>query len=296
MDNASVYAAPKRIFGKKRYFKEIFQQEYHFLFENSPLEIVDLTSVYDIESFEYFAIIRFSKITRRPIRSFSVRLFLYLDSPLPYKKLEVEYEIGKKKSKSRVLGDDVYIPIPEAYFKRLEILLDSVEYEDGERIKLGFSTDGVKEACHSEKIVEIDHSQTPSDTVEKYPAIVSPAFSDSAWICVCGQKNFENTECTRCSRGRETLLKMVADSGAHTFENDPYSFIQRSKKAALNSSRTRVEMDEDKEKLIEQQREKVEKREKYKEKMLMQALPRIVLYFAAGYLIYFLLQWLDMVR
>lgn len=297
MDNtASTHDYTKKILGKKRYFKQISREEFHFLFEDSPIELYDLTSVYDLESFEYFMRIRFTNTKERQVKRLEMRVFLYLDSPLPYKKINYTLEL-KKKSKGNIIGDDCYIKLPETYYKRYDIFIDEIEYRDGEILPLSLSTVRAPKENSVKNIKEIDASVTPYHKSEKYPAVIMPSFSDSLWICTCGQKNLNSdASCVRCERTRESLEEMVKKYESGEIERDRYSFVQRAKKAEHASARVQTEMTPEKEKLIEEQKIKVEKREKYKEKMIMQALPRIALYFAAGYLIYFLLQWLDVVR
>lgn len=281
----------KRVFGKKRYFKQIDKKEFHFLFDSSPLELDSAVEFYDIESFEYFLVINFSRVVPRRIASFKIRLFLYLDSPLPYKKITYTYNVPKKKISDKILGADDYIPIPETYFKRYEIFLDEVVWEDGEVQTVGCSTLDRKTVAPEKHITEIDAQITHSETSEKYPAVVMPQFSNNAWICTCSQKNTsEDTVCVRCSRERGNLEKMLEKT---EISKDSYSQYQRARKVEHITARTYEKTSEAKEKKIEAEIEKVEKREKYKDKMRVQALPRIVLYFVAGYLIYLFLRWVE---
>ena len=291
MDSTSQHDFAKRVFGKKRYFKQIGEREFHFLFDNSPLEIDKATEVYDIESFEYFLVIRFSRVMERLVRSFKIRLYLYLDSPLPYKKISYTYNVPKKKTSDRIYGDEDYIPIPEAYFKRYEIFIDEVEWLDGEKEALSVSTLDKKTPDNEKYIKEIDAEVTRSDTAEKYPAIVMPQFSDNAWICTCSQKNTSrDLACTRCSRSQEDVKKLLDTKKA---SGNQYSSYQRARKVEHISARTIEKTSEEKEQRIEAEIKKVEKREKYKDKIRVQALPRIALYFVAGYLIYLFLRWVE---
>lgn len=282
----------KRAFGKKRYFKEIGERSFNFLFGSSPLEIDRAVEFYDIESFEYFLVIHFSRVTKRLIRSFKIRLYLYLDSPLPYKKLTYTYNVSKKKLSDRILGTDDYIPIPETYFKRFDVFIDEVEWDNGEKETLSFSTLDKKTSPEEKHVAEIDAETTHSETAEKYPAVIMPQFSDNAWICTCSQKNAsQDAVCRRCSRERDKLEKMLEKT---EFLKSQYSGYQRARKAEHITARTFEKPNVEKEKRIEAEIEKVEKREKYKDKMKIQVLPRIALYFAAGYLIYLFLRWVEL--
>ena len=282
----------KRAFDKKRYFKEIGERKFNFLFDSSPLEIDRAVEVYDVESFEYFLVIHFSRVTKRLIRSFKIRLYLYLDSPLPYKKLTYTYNVGRKRMNDRILGQDDYIPIPETYFKRFEIFIDEVEWDNGEKETLNVSTLDKKTSPEEKHVAEIDAETTHSETAEKYPAVMMPQFSDNAWICTCSQKNTaQDDACIRCTRQRESLEKMLEKREA---SKSQYSLYQRARKAEHIAARTFEAPSEQREAEIEAEIRKVEKREKYKDKMRIQVLPRIVLYFASGYLIYLFLRWVEL--
>ena len=294
MDSVSQHDFTKRIFGKKRYFKQIGKKEFHFLFDKSPLELEEAVEVYDIESLEYFLSIHFARITDKLIRSFKIRLFLYLDSPLPYKKLTYVYSVNKKKMGERLLGADDYIPIPETYFKRYEIFIDEVTYEDGTVETLSCSTVDRHSAVRESHAAEMDSAITPSHKSEKHPAVIMPQFSEGAWICTCSQKNTSDHDaCKRCGRLKIDLEKMVLMKDNSEFTSDQYSFVQRAKRAEHILARTATQNTAEKETAIEDELKKVEKREKYKSRMVMQVLPRIALYFIAGYLIYLFLVWLE---
>ncbi len=287
----------KKLFGKKRYFKEISREEFHFLFEDAPVELFDLTNVYDVDSFEYFMMIRFSNISERAVKRLAIRIFLYLDSPLPYKKINYTYEFTKKNNKTKILGDNFYIDLPETYYKKYDIFIDEIEYYDGDCVSLSLSTLKTPKEQTIENIKDIDAIVTPYHKSEKFPAVIMPSFSESSWICTCGQKNLsEDASCIRCERTKESLLEMVKKYETGDYQKDQYSMLQRAKKADHTLNRMPKEEDPDKERLIEEQKIKVEKREKYKEKMILQALPRIALAIVAICVFYFLLQWLDLVR
>ncbi len=294
----NVTAVKNTRFSKKHYFKEIDRQEYHFLFKESPLEIIDAVSVYDIESFKYYLTLRFSRVTPLLIRSFSVRLFLYLDSPIPYKKLSYTYNVPKKKMRESIFGEGEYIPVPDTYYKRYEIFIDRVEFENSESVNLSLSSAvACESSCTKEQIASMDAEFTPSYKSENFPARVMPQFSQNAWICSCGQKNLDSdTECIRCSRLKERQKQMLEKSLVGSYSADAYSLFQRSRRADFNRAQRRETPDPAKEKQIENEIEKVERRERYKEKMKIQALPRFVLYFVLAYLVYLFIYWIGTLR
>lgn len=75
----------------------------------------------------------------------------------------------------------------------------------------------------------------------------------------------------------------------------PLSPEKRIQKAEFLKKRDDKGVDERKERIIEDEMKKVEIREKRKDRLKKEALPRIVLYFIIGYLIWFLLRFLEVV-
>ncbi len=147
----------------------------------------------------------------------------------------------------------------------------------------------------SKEIVAACELLEENETVkESYPAIILPQFTSNAWICCCSHKNPSDAEsCERCSRERDALMAIY--SGAHLTDvlrreaQGTASMTQRRRKGEFLDKKTPKTVDNAKERLIDEQIEKVEKREKYKDKMRVQALPRLVLYFVGSFLIYLLI-------
>ena len=286
---------------KKRYYKDIERAPFSFVFEDSPLELIDRTACYDIESFEYFLKVRMKNVSSRPIASVKVRISLYQSSNVPYKKINYVYKVkGNKKASSDIIGENDYIPLPESFYKSLDFTIVSVTFADGETLILNLSSSKkpkliAEQPSHIVTACElIDDSESIRD---KHPAIIFPQFGESAWICCCSHKNRAEAErCEVCTRGRDDLkeafsmenLNRVAYNEAHGVA----TMTQRRVKGEFLDKREPRVIDTQKENLIEEQKKKVEKRERYKDKMRIQALPRIALYFVLAYLLYFLLCWI----
>lgn len=287
---------------KKRYYKDIETVTFDFIYGDSPVELIDRTACYDIETFKYYLKVRLRNVSGREISQVQVRVDLYDGiSILPYKKLDHVYRIKrKKKEDTDIIGDNDYIPIPESYYKSLDINIISVTFEKGETVELGLSSmkkakrisdqpNHIITACEL-----VDDSEHLRDT---FPAIVMPEFGQTAWICSCSHKNpADAPECERCTRSRDDLKELYTvenlEKVAHEEAHGTLTMTARRVKSEFMERRDAKPIDEKKELLIEEQKEKVEKREKFKEKMRIQALPRIALYFVLAYLLYFILNWL----
>ena len=127
---------------KKRYYKDIDTQTFDFIYGDSPVELIDRTSCYDIETFKYYLKVRLRNVSGRDIASVKIRVDLYDGiSILPYKKLDYVYKVRKKKKENTdIIGDSDYIPIPESYYKSLDINIISVTFAKGETVELGLSS------------------------------------------------------------------------------------------------------------------------------------------------------------
>lgn len=287
---------------KKRFYKDIDTVTFDFLYGDSPVELIDRTSCYDIDTFEYYLKVRMRNVSGRDISEVEVRVDLYDGiSVLPYKKIEYTYKIkNKKKDNTDIIGESDYILLPPSYYKSLEFIVISVTFANGEKQQLDVSSH--KKLKHiSEQPISIANACEIVDDNEllreKYPAVVIPEFGTSAWICSCSHKNradFE--ECEHCSRNRDVLRKIYSVENLRSVDysenHNTGTMTMRRAKTEFLDKRTPTVTDEKKEQMIEEQKIKVEKREKYKEKMRIQAIPRIALYFVLAYLLYFILNWI----
>ncbi len=284
---------------KKKYYKEINTMPFNFIFENSPIEFIDAVNYYDIETFDYSLVIRMKNVSGEKIKGAKLLIHLFLDNNVvPYKKMEITYDF--KKDKTDILGANLHIPIPESFYKSFEIVLTEVTFSDGRKEKYNFSSRKKSELIKDQTLSTITACELveESETLhESYPAIAMPKFGENAWICSCSHKNSTASEaCEKCGRSKQWLietydaknLEIVAAEGSE----GTLTMTRRAEKARFIEKRDYKPTDEAKEFVIEKEIKKVEKREKYKDKMRIQALPRIALYFILAYLLYFLLRLL----
>lgn len=285
---------------KKRYYKDIEVKTFDFIYEDSPVELIDRTSCYDIESFEYYLKIRMRDLSGRDITSVKVRVDLYDGiGILPYKKIDYTYKVKKGKIATDIIGEADYIPIPQSYYKSLEVTVESVTFAGGEVQYLKPSVSKTKLIAElPNHIVTACEIVDDSESIkEKFPAVIIPQFGEHTWICCCTHKNrADAVECERCKRDRDALKAVYTEDNlektAHDEAHGTGTMTMRRVKSEFLEKMTPKEHNAEKERQIEEQKQKVEKREKYKEKMRIQALPRIALYFVLAYLLYFILNWI----
>ncbi len=280
----------------KRYYKEITYTTFDFI-SDSPVELIDMTSVYDIESFEYYILLTMRNLSGRRVKSVDVKISLFTYSNVPYTKIFHTYNLSPK-HKGDIIGEKEYIPLPQSYYKDIEIMLLSVTYEDGEVEELGLSSKKSPDLI-SHKSVALQAACEIADrnvgVKRGYPPIVVPAINQFGWICTCSYKNpLGEKNCLRCNRDRDVLMSLYTEDSlkqiSESTAKEALTLAERAEKSRFLEKRERKKYDSAKENEIEVQIKKVEAREKYKDKMRIQALPRFVLYFVGAYLLYLLIR------
>lgn len=291
---------------QKRYYKLIQRHHFDFLYENSPVELLDSASMFDIETFEYFLLFTFQNTGEQAISALEVTLLLYDGANIPYAKINYRYDRSASPNgaagKGEVFGGDCYIPLPHSYYKRLEIVIQSVTFENGTTVPLSLSS-----ARRAKPLSSLPKDQKAAydslniyEGIEKeYPAILLPAVTQTAWLCCCGAKNLISAGfCARCKREKAWQLSSLSEEGLsrenrRQARERSNSYAHRRKADFLEKkTAVRDENAEDKRKLADLAIQKVLEQEKKKEKMKLAILPRIALYFLLMYLLYFLLRWL----
>ena len=212
---------------------------------DSPVEPIDGYIVSDRDSYDIFASFIFKNVSERPIKRLKVRLKCYLESSVvPYAVPEFDYnhddltfgiiddasgvQLKFKESNKRTtvnsgesFGSCVYIPIPATYFKKLEVILDEVEYSIGGREKLDILVGGsnVGGASPVKRFSELDNisrlvyarMNKYESTEESHPSVVVPFATRSVWLCCCGNKNAITADyCSKCGREKDWQLKNVS--------------------------------------------------------------------------------------
>ena len=176
----------------------------------------------------------------------------------------------------------------------------SLTYENGESEEINLSSKKTPDLI-CDKSVAIKAACEIADRRDgikrQYPPIVVPTVNQFAWICTCSYKNsLSEKACARCNRDRDVLLELYKDDSlkeiAKSATGEALTMAEREEKSRFLEKREREKYNPAKENEIEVQLKKVEAREKYKDKMRLQALPRFVLYFVGAYLLYFLIRLL----
>ena len=284
---------------KKKYYKEINKIPFYFIFDNSPIEFIEAVNYYDIETFEYSLVIRMKNVLGERLKGARLLINLFQDNTVvPYKKMEITYDFSKEKGDT--LGENHHIAIPETFYKSFEIILTEVTFGDGRSESYNLSSKRKTELIKNQTLSTITACELIEERetlCESFPSLVMPRFGENAWICSCSHKNANTDEnCERCGRDKKWLmetydvtnLKQIAVEGAQGI----LTMTRRAEKARFIEKRDHKPVDEKKELIIEKEIKKVEKRENYKDKMRIQAIPRIALYFILCYFLYFLLRLL----
>lgn len=212
--------------------------DYPFVLENCPVELTESYILADRETTEIFASFIFKNVSEKPITRLDIRLALYLNGNIPYTHIDFTYcrehlnfgiiskngrpmrlsDSNKKGAveQSECFGSCVYIPIPESYFKKYDILLRRVVHADGSADEPGVIVSG-----NPERYSELDNISklvyTRVNVYDKfepyYPTVVMPSFNEKAWLCCCGNKNPETADsCERCGREKAVLAKLMTSS------------------------------------------------------------------------------------
>lgn len=290
--------------------------EYPFILPDSPVSLEEGYIVSDMDSCDVFASFIFKNLSQRSLRKLNIRIDCYLNQNIPYTHVDFTYShndltfgiiarddvnLKLKESNSRTtieqhetFGTCVYIPLPETYFTKMEVILVSVEYAGGQVQELNMPVVG-----DSKKYSELDNFSKIVYTriniyqaaESRFPTKVIPQFGNTVWLCCCGTKNSSDNEvCEKCSREKEWQQKSVT--------ND---IIEETKKRMISDAQERVLHDKTKfkqNKYLESAEESEKKMKDYeiamkniayeeqrKEKRQMMLIPKILLAFLIMYLI-----------
>lgn len=299
--------------------------EYPFILENSPVEIDEGYIVSDMESYDVFASFIFKNISERPIRKLNIQLACYLNQNIPYTHIDFTYaqddltfgiiskdgvdlklrEANARSfiEKSETFGACVYIPLPESYFTKLEVILVSVEYAGGVVEEINTVVAG-----NNKKFSELDNiSKMVYSRVniyraaeERFPTKVLPQFGEKVWLCCCGNKNPSAAEkCEKCGREKEWQEKSVVSSALEETKNrminDPTEITLHDKSKFKQNKF--LESQDDIDKKIEQYEKAMKNiayEEKRKHKRQMMLIPKILIGAGIIYLLVLGLKILEM--
>ena len=195
---------------KKKYYKEINKISFSFVFDNSPVELIDATNYYDIETFEYALVLRMKNVSPKKISSLRIKLHLFLDNlTVPYKKIDYTYTFSKRDDE--MLGETDYILIPQSFYKSFYVIIKEVVFEVGKKEQYNLSSRRRGEFIREQSgdiITACELVEESELLKEEYPAILIPKFGEKAWICSCSHKNSnDRDECEVCRREKRWLME-----------------------------------------------------------------------------------------
>lgn len=283
--------------------------DFSFVLENSPIEIEEGYIVADKDTGEVFASFIFKNVANLPIKSLNIKLDFYLNNCVPYKSVYFEYSHNeltfgiikdhKKELKVREcnkrnfinsgesFGSCVFVPIPENYFKKLEVTLVSIVYSNGEIELIDQIVTGKKKLFS-----ELDDiSKTVYNRVNIYqsaehyhPTVVVPQFGNKVWLCCCGHKNPASAKnCEVCAREKEyqqkNFVQSAIDENVKNLVSDPTEKILHDK--TKYSQTKHLENDADIQKKIEafeKSMENIERAEIIRQKRLWSAPIRVLIW------------------
>lgn len=305
---------------RQRIFRVLEYLDYSAVFERSPVEIIEGYVLSDVDNYDIFASFVFRNVSDRGILSLDILLQCYHNQNIPYLKIPFTYSlesytlgtrrINGKTIKDKIadqkpvidstetFGETVYIPIPESYFTRLQVILTGVTYADGSREELNLvAGKSIKKFHELNAEMKIAYNKVNIFTAneEVFPIKVVPQEGEMAWLCCCGHKNPKSAElCEVCQRERDWVLqnlaeekldetaRIIAEEEKHLFKPDRTNY--RQDKYLQNEEEIRR-----KKEAYELAMKRVTENERRKEKLKAQILPRLLLYFFIAYLIWFII-------
>ncbi len=295
--------------------------DFSFVLENSPVEIIDGYIVSDRDTCDVFASFVFKNVTIKRLSSLTIRLSLYQNQNIPYQHIDFTYsqsdlnfgiisvggrdlrlrESNKRTSVScgETFGSCVFIPIPERYFTKMDVVLVSAEFADGEKLVMNKLVTGhTKRFSELDEISRVVYSRVNiyQSAEEKYPTRVIPQFGDNVWLCCCGTKNPSDLKyCEKCNRERdwqkesvtadaiEALRATVASDPRERNLHDKSKYAQN--KFLESSDEIQLKIDQ-----YEKAMKNIALDEKMKHKRQMMLIPKIIVAILIIYLLTFLLK------
>lgn len=303
-------------YDRMRSLRVVKYLEYPFILPDSPVELDEGYIVSDMETYDVFASFIFKNVSERPIRKLNIRLSCYLNQNIPYTNIDFTYshedltfgiiskdgnDLKLRQSNERVtversetFGSCVYIPLPESYFTKLEVILLSVEYAGGQVVELNTLVAGnSKRYSDLDNISKIVYTRVNiyKAAEEKYPTKVIPQFGNTVWLCCCGNKNPASSDkCELCGREKEWQEKSVT---SQVLEETKKKMIgDRQERVLHDKSRFKqnkfLESDEENERKIkqyEQAMKNIAYEEQRKQRNQMMLIPKILIAVLIFYLL-----------
>ena len=288
------------------------------IFEESPVEIKEGYIISDRDTADLFLTMNFRSVSEKTISALDVRVILYKERTiLPDKKIDFRYsweeatfgdrvlngiprkERECKKDKTILLGEEfgegIFIPLPESYFKKMQIELVSVTFFDGSKKELNLIAGG-----RALRFMELDGDLRDAyrslnifqKAEETHPIRVLPQAGNSVWLCCCGRKNpLGASMCDVCGRDKdwqfenlsvERLEETIAKNNeGKRILNDTSAYKQNKYMETEEEQKRKVE-------LCNQALERLAVIEKQRERRQVMLLPKILLWVGIFAVLYFL--------
>lgn len=285
------------------------------IFANSPVEVKEAYAVSDRETGELFLVMIFRCLSEKPLAALDVRLLFYDGGriPVPARKEVFRYsweaatfgervidgqarrERDCKKEKAIVHGEEfgqgIFLPLPENYFRKLQIELVGAEYTDGSYEMLELPAGG-----RAKRFSEMDSDLRASYThvnifgqaEEAHPIRVLPQAGTNAWLCCCGHKNPATVPlCEVCGREKDWQLANLSEQHLRevrqALDEEEQWLVKARKKRVLHDVSAyarydRMDSEEEKQRKLEETQQALKRlaeEEKAKEHRNRMLLPKI---------------------
>lgn len=306
----------KQKYDRMRSLRVVKYLEYPFILLDSPVELDEGYIVSDMDTYDVFASFIFKNVSERPLRKLNIRIACYLNQNIPYTNIDFTYShdeltfgiISKdgvnlklKESNARVtveksenFGACVYIPLPESYFTKMEVILVSVEYAGGQIVELNTLVAGnSRRYSELDNISKIVYTRVNiyKSAEEKFPTKVIPQFGNTVWLCCCGNKNPSSSDaCEKCGREKAWQEKSVSaevlEETRNRMVSDPTERVLHDKSRFKQNKH--LENEAENEKKIEEYEKAMKNiayEEQRKHRRQIMLIPKIILAIAVFYLV-----------
>lgn len=260
------------------------------VFANCPVEIKESYAVSDRETGELFLVLIFRCVSEKPLEALDVRLLFYDGGriPVPARKEEFRYSwetatLGRRTLDGQVrrekdceretsiacgeeFGEGIFLPLPEDYFRKLQIELVGAAYSDG-----SYETLELPACGRAKRFIDMDsdlrasytHVNIFRQTEETHPIRVLPQAGANAWLCCCGHKNPASVPlCEACGREKDWQLANLSEEKLlqvrHALDEEEESLVRARKKRVLHDVSAYPQM-----RYLETEEERLRKAEQY---------------------------------
>ncbi|MBQ9848901.1 MAG: hypothetical protein IJO64_07585 [Clostridia bacterium] len=306
---------------RQRALRVVKYIDYPFILPNSPVELEEGYIVSDKETCDVFASFVFKNVSEKLIRKLNIRLDCYLNQNIPYLHIDFSYshddltfgiiekngirlkirDANRRRTiqTSESFGGCVFIPLPESYFTKLDVIVSSVEFNDGSVAEVNTVVAGdTKKFADLDNISKLVYSRVNKyeSTEYEFPTKVIPQFGENVWLCCCGNKNpSSRAVCERCGREKEwqqnTVTAELIGETREKMVNDPREVTLHDKSKFKQNKYLETEA-EQKNKIAEYEKamRNIAAAEKRKNRLQTTLIPRILLFVGVILLLIFILK------